>query len=39
MTEAGEKPEVVTFGCRLNMVESEVIKTLAEGGREKKSSA
>ncbi|MCW2315795.1 threonylcarbamoyladenosine tRNA methylthiotransferase MtaB [Rhodoblastus acidophilus] len=29
-----ERPEVVTFGCRLNMVESEVMRDLAGQGRE-----
>jgi len=27
-------PEIVTFGCRLNMVESEVVRSLAAQGRE-----
>ena len=35
MTEASDKPEIVTFGCRLNMVESEVMRTLAGQGAEK----
>ncbi len=32
---ADDKPEVVTFGCRLNMVESEVLRGLAGQGAEK----
>ncbi|MBB4197030.1 tRNA (N(6)-L-threonylcarbamoyladenosine(37)-C(2))-methylthiotransferase MtaB [Rhodoblastus sphagnicola] len=33
--EPDASPEVVTFGCRLNMVESEVMRALAEQGLEK----
>ena len=35
MPDAPDKPEVVTFGCRLNLVESEFIRTFAGQGREK----
>ncbi|MCW2284384.1 threonylcarbamoyladenosine tRNA methylthiotransferase MtaB [Rhodoblastus acidophilus] len=32
---ADDGPEIVTFGCRLNMVESEVVRSLAAQGAEK----
>jgi threonylcarbamoyladenosine tRNA methylthiotransferase MtaB len=35
MSDARERPEVVTFGCRLNLVESEAMRALAAQGREK----
>jgi threonylcarbamoyladenosine tRNA methylthiotransferase MtaB len=35
MADDRDGPEVVTFGCRLNMVESEVIRALARQGGEK----
>jgi len=35
MPDAPDRPEVVTFGCRLNLVESEAIRTFAGQGGEK----